>query len=105
MKKPTIRAYMSPVPHTIGADQPLSTAAQIMRAKKIRHLPVLADGELVGLLSERDLAVAPPDAVVEEAMAPNVFTLSPDTSLEWVAMEMAQHKYGSTVVVEGKKVI
>ena len=109
MKKLTIRAYMSPAPHTIGADQPLSVAAEIMRANKIRHLPVLSDGELVGLLSDRDLSLVAGSAglktVVEEAMSPEVFKLSPDTSLEWVALEMAQHKYGSTVVVEHDKVV
>jgi acetoin utilization protein AcuB len=110
--KLTIRAFMTPSPHTIGADQPLRVALEVMNAHRIRHLPVLRDGDLVGLLSKRDLEVAlalpgvdPATVEVEEAMIPDPFAISPDSSLEWIAMEMAEHKYGSTVVVDGKKVV
>jgi acetoin utilization protein AcuB len=110
--KLTIRAFMTASPHTIGIDQPLRVALELMNAHRIRHLPVLQDGELVGLLSKRDLEVAlalpgvdAARVAVEEAMTPDPFAISPDTSLEWIAMEMAEHKYGSTVVVDGKKVV
>jgi acetoin utilization protein AcuB len=107
-----IRDYMVPNPITIGADQPLSTAHQLMREAKIRHLPVLSDGKLVGIVSDRDLRfieslkdVDPDRVAVEEAMTPDPFTIGPDSSLEWVAMEMASHKYGSTIVVDHGRVL
>jgi acetoin utilization protein AcuB len=112
MDKLTIRAFMSPAPHTIGVDQPLRVAAEVMAAHGIRHLPVLAEGQLVGILSKRDLDVAcllpgvDPDRVtVEEAMTPDPFSITAESSLEWIVMEMSQHKYGATVVVDGKKVV
>jgi acetoin utilization protein AcuB len=112
MDKLTIRNFMTASPHTIGADQPLRVAAELMRAHRIRHLPVLSNGKLVGILSQRDLdlamglaSVAPGKQPVEDAMTPDPFAISPESSLEWIVMEMAEHKYGSTVVVENGKVV
>lgn len=112
MSKLTVRGYMTRSPRTIGADQSLRAASEVMRAHGIRHLPVLAQGRLVGVLSQRDLDVVsamkgvdPAVVTVEEAMTPEPFAISPESSLEWVALEMAQHKYGSTVVMEGPKVV
>jgi acetoin utilization protein AcuB len=112
MEKPTIGSYMIADPVTIGADQPLARAHEIMRARRVRHLPVLSQGRLVGIVSDRDLRlvenlkdVDPTVVTVEEAMTPDPFTIGPDSSLEWVAMEMAQHKYGSTLVVDRGRVV
>jgi acetoin utilization protein AcuB len=67
---------MTPSPHTIGIEQPLSVAAEPMRAHQIRHLPVLHGGKLVGILSERDVqlvsgvpSVDPAAIKVEDAMS------------------------------------
>ncbi len=103
---------MTPGPHTIGAEQTLATAARVFREHHIRHLPVLEGGRLVGMLTERDLqlverirGVDPNELTVDEAMTPDPYAIAPDTSLEWVALEMAEHKYGSTVVVDRGKVV
>ena len=50
-----IRQVMTLSPHTIGSDQKLTLAHKMMREYHLRHLPVLRAGELVGVLSERDL--------------------------------------------------
>ena len=93
----TVRRYMTPSPHTIGAEQTLATAARLFREHQIRHLPVLTAGRLVGMLTERDLALVEAlravDAeklLVAEAMTQGAYATSPDTSLEWVALEMAR---------------
>ncbi len=107
MTKTTIRHYMTPSPHTIGVDQSLAVAAETMREHKIRHLPVLRGGAVVGILSERDVqlvsglpAVDPAKVTVEDAMSDSVYAVSPDTPLEEVAAEMAAHKYGAALVTE-----
>lgn len=112
MDQLTVRAFMTPSPHTIGVDQSLSTAHEMMRRHQIRHLPVLQGGRLVGIVTERDLQVVeglagvdPGKVTVEQAMTPTPYTITPDTSLEWVALEMAEHKYGSTVVIENGRVV
>jgi acetoin utilization protein AcuB len=108
----TVGDYMTTSPHTIGATQPLSTAMELYRVHRIRHLPVLDGGRLVGILSERDVlmveALEPIDATQVaacEAMTEDPFTVAPGTSLEWVAAEMAARKLGSVVVVEDGKVV
>jgi acetoin utilization protein AcuB len=102
---------MSPNPHTIGVDQSIVAARQLMRQHGIRHLVVLRGGKLVGLVSDRDLlrvAVGDVDlsAVrVEEAMTEDVFAVGPLMPLEQVLTEMADHKYGSVVVLAAQRVV
>jgi acetoin utilization protein AcuB len=112
MARLTIRAFMTPAPHTIEKAQTIDTALALMQAHRIRHLPVLDGDRLVGVVSARDLMVArglpgvdPLHTPVAHAMSPAPRTLSPDSSLEWVAAEMAQQKIGSMVVVEQHRVV
>ena len=52
---PTIQRYMTTSPLTVNCEQTLMFAKQIMIDNKIRHLPVLNGGKLVGIISERDI--------------------------------------------------
>jgi acetoin utilization protein AcuB len=110
--KPTIQNYMSRTPHTIGQEQTLDVAHNIMRQHGVRHLPVLEGGKLVGLLSQRDLHlvetlrdVNPTTTTVDEAMTRDVYITGPDATLGEVASQMAEHKYGSAIIVERGKVV
>ncbi len=109
---PHIDRYMTPSPHSIGQEQLLTQAHQLMRAHQIRHLPVLHGGKLVGVVSDRDLHlietlrdVDPSKVTVQEAMSPIVYTVAPKASLEEVVREMAHHKYGCAVVEDNGKVV
>jgi CBS domain-containing protein len=53
-----VRAYMTPDPITLPPDHSPSEAAQIMTERKFRHIPVVEDGELLGIVSIRDLVAA-----------------------------------------------
>jgi len=107
-----IRDFMTASPHTIGADQTLARAQAMMRENVIRHLPVLHGGKLVGLISDRDVHlveilsdVKPNLITVSDAMTTSVYAVSPETPLEEVAHMMAEHKFGSAVVMERDKVV
>jgi acetoin utilization protein AcuB len=109
---PPIKAYMTTTPHTIGADQTMARAHDVMREHRLRHLPVLAGGRLVGVLSDRDLNmvetlrdVDPQTVRVEEAMTPDVYVVTPEAPLDEVVRDMADHKYGSAVVVDHARVV
>jgi acetoin utilization protein AcuB len=98
--------YMTKQPWTIRNDARMSEAHELMRAHRIRHLPVLQSGKLVGIVSDRDLHLietlpdSDPDEVeVEEAMTEDVYTVGPDDPVDEVAERMAAHKYGCAVVV------
>ncbi len=109
---PTIQKYMTTAPHSIGTEQTLAHAHEVLRTHHIRHLPVLQGGKLVGMLTQRDLALVEtlkdvdPQAVkVEDAMSNEVYTVAPDAPLDEVVQEMAEKKYGSAVVVSNHKVV
>lgn len=112
-RKPlTIGDVMTPQPLTIGRDQKLVTAHKMMADNGIRHLPVLERGDLVGVVSQRDLyfveTISGVDKFadkVEDAMTTDARKFDPDAPLAEVAREMFQHKLGCAVVVERDRVI
>ncbi len=64
-----VQTYMTPDPMTLPSDHAPSEAAQIMSERRFRHIPVVDDGRLVGIVSIRDLVgaglqMAPDDAHV-----------------------------------------
>lgn len=109
---PTVQKYMTSSPLTVSVEQTIEFAAKVMREHHIRHLPVLDGGEIVGLLSARDIAlienlagVDPKIVKVEDAMSQAPYTAAPDATVDRVAAEMAEHKYGAAVVVQNGKVV
>ena len=109
---PSIQKYMTTTPHSIGSEQTLAHAHEVLREHKIRHLPVLRGGALVGMITQRDLAlvealkdVDPRKVLVEDAMSTSLYTVEPDAPLDEVVSEMAEKKYGSAVVVQNHKVV
>ncbi len=108
----TIADLMTATPLTIGTDQKLSRAHEVMREHQIRHLPVLRGGKLVGVLSQRDLyfleSVAGVDVNIDEvadAMSTDVYTTYPEATLREVARVMSEQKYGCAVVVDHGRVV
>lgn len=109
---PTIQKYMTTVPHTIGREQPMALAHNMMREHHIRHLPVLHDARIVGIISDRDLNlietlkdVDPKVVTVEDAMTPDPYVVGPEVALDEVVSTMAEKKYGCAVVVQHNKVV
>lgn len=109
---PSIQKYMTTSPHTIGEDQPMALAHKMMREHHIRHLPVLREAKIVGLVSDRDLNlvealkdVDPHKVLVSEAMNQDPYVVSPDALLDEVVSTMAEKKYGSAVVTQHNKVV
>ena len=107
MMMPPISRYMSRQPWTIRKDATMAQAHALMRAHKIRHLPVLDAKELVGVVTERDLHLIetlpgsdPTETTVEEAMTVDVYAVGPEDPVATVVENMASHKYGSAIVVD-----
>lgn len=104
--KPVSR-YMSASPVVIQQTAPLTEAISIMQEHNVRHLPVLDGPTPVGILSERDIAMAGslvPNAwemiPVAEAMTPNPYTVSADTQVVQVARAMADNRYGAVLITD-----
>ncbi len=106
----TVREFMTTCPETIDDDDLLSHASARMAARRIRHLPVVHDDRLVGILSDRDVNLTESllsdrhprsrPLFVRDAMTEVVFTCGPAAHLHAVAAEMARDKLGSAVVVD-----
>jgi acetoin utilization protein AcuB len=111
-KSLSIGDVMTPQPLTIGRDQRLVTAHKMMAENGVRHLPVLEHGDLVGILSQRDLyfveTIAGVDKFadkVEDAMTTDTRKFEPGAPLVDVAREMFQHRLGCAVIVERDRVV
>jgi len=112
MKSRPIRDLMTKQPFTVGSAQTLATAHELMRARRVRHLPVLDDGRLVGIVSQRDLYfietlkdVDPRTVLVEEAMTREPYAVTPRVAISTVARTMVQERYGAAVVVDRGRVV
>jgi acetoin utilization protein AcuB len=112
MSRHEIHRFMTKEPHTISARSTLAEAHQAMRERAVRHLPVVHEGKLVGVVSQRDLylletlrGVDVGRELVEEAMTDEPFVVAPDALLEEVADAMATRKHGSAIVVERSTVV
>jgi acetoin utilization protein AcuB len=104
MLMPTVSRYMTRQPWTIESHNSLASAHAIMREHAVRHLPVVDDGKLVGIVSDRDLRLAESvgglgRARIRDAMSEPVFSVSAENGIDEVARTMSEHKYGSALVV------
>lgn len=111
-RRVTVDDVMTEQPITIGRNETLATAHTMMRQHGVRHLPVLEHGELVGLLSQRDLylleSIGGADLerdTVDDAMTTDTYAVAPTTPIEEVAETMARERYGCAVVMERDRVI
>jgi len=105
-QKPVSR-YMSAAPIVVQQRARLSEAIALMQEHNVRHLPVLDGETAVGIVSERDLAMAGSlvpeaweDIPVAEAMTPHPYTVTADTPINVVAHSMAEHRYGGVLVTD-----
>ena len=96
-----VQRAMTPFPHTIGLEEPLSVARDMMRSHNIRHLPVQDEGQLMGIVSKRDLDVAMAidgELLVSDIYTPEPFTVEAETPLDEVLEFMANEAVGCALV-------
>jgi acetoin utilization protein AcuB len=92
---------------TIGEDDSLAAAAHRMTWTPCRHLPVVKDGEVVGMISERDILawigaqrrLDGPSDVVRAAMVAPASVASPDEDIGEAAARMLSYRIGCLPVV------
>jgi acetoin utilization protein AcuB len=94
---------MTKHPVTIGPDELLRAAKSKMESGGFRRLPVVSDGAVVGIVTDRDLRehTGHFDQVkVNGAMSDKVITIAPGATLEEAAQIMLKHQIGGVPVVE-----
>jgi acetoin utilization protein AcuB len=107
----TIENYMTKGPHTVGANQDLKYAEKMMKDLKIRHLPVLKEKELIGILSLRDIRLLQgiehdyEKVLVEEACVEDPIRVQKGDDVRKVCKQMSKEKIGSVLVMDKKKLV
>jgi len=64
----TVRDLMTPAPLSVSPNTPVDEAQALMQRHHIRHLPVLEDGRLVGIVSDRDIRLVLPSPATSLAV-------------------------------------
>jgi len=114
-----VKNRMTSNPYTISPDATIAEALELMRHNGIRKLPVVKGGELVGIVTEREmLEVSPSKATtlsvfevnyllgktkVSQAMTKDLVTISADSLLEEAALLMRDNDISTLPVLEGEK--
>lgn len=106
---------------TVMSTTPVASAMKLLRERHIRRLPVIDDGKLVGIVSERDLLRAMPSPatllsvweaadlldrlLVRDVMSRHVVTVTPTTPIQAAAQLMVDHTIGGLPVMDGTQVV
>jgi CBS domain-containing protein len=102
----SIQEAMTPNPTTIEPSTPAQEAARKLKAEDVGALPIVEDGKLVGVITDRDLAIRvlaegkSTDIPVGEIASKDIVTIDPQQSLEEAARLMAEHQVRRLPVVE-----
>ena len=85
----------------VQLDDTVAEAMEIMQEWSIRHLPVVENDRLVGILSDRDLIRVATDGAVSDYMTDDPITCSQETSLAEAAETMLAEKIDCLPVLDG----
>lgn len=113
-RNPQVIAFMTPFPHSIDIDAPLSQASRMMREGHFRHLPVTSGGDVVGVVTDRDIKLllgpdfGSPDKralKVRDAYIDKPCVVPASTPVAVVARTMVEHRIGSAIVTKNEKLV
>ncbi|MCA9961971.1 MAG: CBS domain-containing protein [Chloroflexota bacterium] len=117
----TVSDLMTVNPQTITPETPLRHIIEVMKSEGCRHLPVLQDGKLVGIVTDRDVRLVMNSPIVlhgrwqddellnkvtaENCMTPNPITISPDMPAYRAAEMLSIYKFGGLPVVKEEELV
>jgi CBS domain-containing protein len=107
-----VREVMTPSPVSLRPNEPLTAAAMAMREHGVGSVPVTDDGELMGLVTDRDIVVRaiaenmdPASTPVGEVCSPDMIVVGPDDDATMVVMRMRERAVRRIPVVDDGAVI
>jgi acetoin utilization protein AcuB len=116
-----VRDLMTPTPITVDPETPMLEARQRMMHERIRHLVVVEDARVVGIVTDRDIRLNLPSPAtslsvwemnfllsklsVGGVMSTGVLVVEPDRPLSEAARIMIEHKIGALPVVEAGRLV
>ena len=115
-----VRTRMTEGVVTASPEMTLAEALALTRQHRIRHLPVMEGGKLIGLVTDRDLRLAMPPIWADERdelreqltrrrvgelMITELITATPDTPVEDAARQLYQNRIGCLPIMEGEELV
>jgi acetoin utilization protein AcuB len=113
-----IERWMKRHPQTAKPRDSIAHAREVMEKHRINQLPVVTNGQLVGIVTDRDLRDAYPSALapaersplpketpVEDVMTQNALSLGPKDTVEHAARLMRKERIGAVPIIEGKQLV
>jgi acetoin utilization protein AcuB len=116
-----VKDWMTTYVHTVAPGDPINDAVLMMKEKNVRHLPVVENGVVAGVLSDRDIKEFAPSkgtsldvyelnyllakTTVSQVMKKPPVTIAPDVPVEEAAMMLFDKRIGCLPVVEGGRLV
>ena len=116
-----VQDLMTPTPISVSPNTPVDEARTLMQQHRIRHLPVLDHGNLVGIVSDRDMRLVLPSPAtslsvheigylltrltVAEIMTRGPLTIAPERPITEAVRRMLANKVGTLPVVAGGQLV
>ncbi|MBW1712703.1 MAG: CBS domain-containing protein [Deltaproteobacteria bacterium] len=110
-----IKGWMSTDVVVVDEETSVMKASQIMKEHRIRRLPVLRNGKLIGIVSDRDIKEASPSKAttldvhelyyllselkIKDIMTPDPITIGPEETVELAAVKMLEHNVSGLPVL------
>ena len=113
-KMPVLKTAMTPFPYSVDLDATFDEASGLMEQHDVRHLPVTRDHQVVGVITDREMASAPHvhsqskdsgGLRVSDLYMADPYIVSLDEPLENVLLTMAERHIGSAIVTRAGKLV
>jgi len=106
--RPSLTSEMTAFPYVIDVESPLEDADAMMKEHGIRHLPVVHDGELAGVVNHHQVSSAARDGqvtTVGDVYDAHGYVVSMDVDLAVVCTEMAKRGLNAAIVMRQGKLV
>lgn len=107
-----IQKHMTKDPVTVNSHQTLKYALETMKEHNFRHLPVLEQGRVTGVLSERDIRfvesfekLSLDELIVSDAYSDDLISFPPTADIKEVCKVMQENKIGSVIIQQDKELL
>lgn len=103
-----VREVMNPSVEFVAPSAAVSTAAKIMRERDIGVLPVVDEHNVIGMITDRDLAIRvladrlSPDTIVEDVMTADLISCSPEDTVQAASDLMAERQVHRLIVLDDR---